>query len=183
MAELHRRSMPTAFLPRLGNRFLRQVYLASMSDPETIALVAERDGAFGGFATATSSVRAFSRRFAIGRGALAVALAAPGLARPGSLRELRSAAADRAGSPHLPDAELLFIAVKEGWRRQGVGRALESAVREELAERGVSDLKVLVGADNVDADRFYAGCGYRRAEEPTIGGDVRNRVWVRPVAS
>jgi ribosomal protein S18 acetylase RimI-like enzyme len=177
MAALHRRSMPTGFLPRLGRRVLRQIHLAAIDDPDTIALVAERDGAFEGFATATSSARTFSRRFAIDRGVLAAALALPRLARLGSLRELREVAADRSGSPHLPDAELLSIAVEVDRRRQGVGRALERAVREGLAERGVSSFKVLVGADNVDAERFYAGCGYRRAEQAVADG-VRNRVWV-----
>ncbi|HUP18642.1 MAG TPA: GNAT family N-acetyltransferase, partial [Gemmatimonadota bacterium] len=178
MATLHRRSMPTAFLPQLGDGFLRQLYLAAMEDPNTVAVVAERDGAFEGFGTATSSLRNFYRRFAIRRGVLAMALAGPRLARPSVIRRVRETAAYGNGRSELPDAELLSIAVAESSRGRGVGRALESEVRDGLSERGVSQFKVIVGANNVDANKFYASCGYRAAGETAVHDGASSRVWV-----
>jgi glycosyltransferase involved in cell wall biosynthesis/ribosomal protein S18 acetylase RimI-like enzyme len=178
MATLHRRSMPTAFLPQLGDGFLRQLYLTAMEDPNTVAIVAERDGAFEGFATATSSLRGFYRRFAIRRGLLAAAFAGPRLARPSVVRRVRETAAYGNGRSTLPDAELLSIAVADTSRGRGVGRALESEVRDGLTERGVSQFKVIVGADNVGANRFYESCGYRAAGETAVHDGVGSRVWV-----
>jgi glycosyltransferase involved in cell wall biosynthesis/ribosomal protein S18 acetylase RimI-like enzyme len=178
MAALHRTSMPTAFLPQLGDGFLRQLYLTAIDDPSTVALVAERDGAFEGFATAACSLRAFYRRFAGRRGVIAAALAGPRLARPSVIRRARETAAYGNGLLDLPDAELLSIAVTETARGRGVGRALEAEVRRGLAEREVSRFKVIVGADNVDANGFYASCGYRAAGEMSVHDGVSSRVWV-----
>jgi ribosomal protein S18 acetylase RimI-like enzyme len=178
MASLHRRSMPTAFLPRLGDGFMRQLYLTAIEDPRTVALVAERDGAFAGFATATASVRGFYRRFATRRGALAAAVAAPRLARSSVMRRARETGAYGNGHLDLPAAELLSIAVAEKARGRGVGRALETEIRGGLRERGVSRFKVVVGADNVVANRFYAACGYRAAGETAVHDGVPSRIWV-----
>lgn len=180
MARLHRTSMPTAFLPQLGDGFLRQLYREAIEDPDAVALVAERDGSMAGFATATSSVRSFYRRFALRRGALAGALAAPRLARPSVLRRARETAAyGTNGNGHgLPEAELLSIAVDEASRGRGIGRALEAAVRSGLAELGVSSFKVVVGADNAGANGFYRACGYRPAGRTAVHDGVRSEVWV-----
>ena len=178
MAALHRRSMPAAFLPRLGAGFLRQFYLAAIGDPDAVAVVAERDGAFEGFATATPSIRAFSRRFATGRGALAAALAAPRLARPSMLRRVRETVSYGNGRTDLPEAELLSIAVEDSARGRGVGRALDAAVRQGLAARGVSRFKAVVGADYVEANRFYAALGYRPIGETSVHDGVHSRIWV-----
>ena len=178
MAALHRRSMPAAFLPRLGPGFLRQFYLAAIADPDAVALVAERDGAFGGFATATPSIRAFTRRFATGRGALAAALAAPRLARPSMLRRVRETVSYGNGRTDLPEAELLSIAVEDAARGRGIGRALDAAVREALGARGVTRFKAVVGADYVEANRFYAALGYRPIGETSVHDGVPSRIWV-----
>jgi glycosyltransferase involved in cell wall biosynthesis/ribosomal protein S18 acetylase RimI-like enzyme len=178
MARLHRRSMPTAFLPRLGDGFLRQLYRTAIEDPKTVALVAERDGAFAGFAMATPSVRGFYRRFATRRGALAAALASPRLARPSVIRRARETAAYGNGRLDLPEAELLSIAVAETARGRGVGRALEAEIREGLGDKGVSRFKVIVGADNVAANKFYAACGYSIAGETAVHEGVSSRIWV-----
>ena len=178
MAALHRRSTPTAFLPRLGDGFLRQLYLAVIHDPSSIALVAERDGALEGFTAATVSVRAFYQRFATRRGVFAAALAAPRLVNPSVIRRAWETAGYGYGRLGLPDAELLSIAVREGSRRRGVAHALEARARESLGERGVSCFKVVVGTENVDANRFYASCGYVPAAQPAVHDGVSSRVWI-----
>jgi glycosyltransferase involved in cell wall biosynthesis/ribosomal protein S18 acetylase RimI-like enzyme len=178
MAALHRRSRPTDFLPQLGDGFLRQLYLAVIHDPRSVALIAERDGAFEGFTAATVSVRAFYRRFATRRGILAAALAAPRLVRPSLIRRARETAGCGHGRLGLPDAELLSIAVHEGSRRRGVGRALEARVRETLGDRGISCFKVVVGTENADANRFYASCGYVPAVQTAVHDGVSSRRWI-----
>ncbi|HEX5938370.1 MAG TPA: GNAT family N-acetyltransferase, partial [Actinomycetota bacterium] len=178
MARLHRRSMPTAFLPELGDGFLRQLYRVAIDDDDTVAMVAEREGALAGLAVATPSVRRFYRRFALRRGVLAASLAAPRLARPSVRRRAWETARYGNGATDLPAAELLSIAVDRSVRGRGVGTMLDAAIREGLSDRGVPRCKAVVGADNVAADRFYERRGYAHVADTSVHAGVRSHVWV-----
>ncbi|HEX2375352.1 MAG TPA: GNAT family N-acetyltransferase [Actinomycetota bacterium] len=187
MARLHADGMPDAFLPTLGPRFLARLYRALATDPEAVALVAERGGGVVGFAAGVTSVGGFYRRFARGHGPAAALAAAPRLVRPSVARRLletvRYPAAEVAGNGHLPDAELLSIAVAPAFRTGGTGRALADGVLAGLAGRGVDDIKVVVGAANQGANRFYAKVGFREAGRLTVHQGTPSNVWIRSCRS
>jgi glycosyltransferase involved in cell wall biosynthesis/ribosomal protein S18 acetylase RimI-like enzyme len=187
MARLHTAGMPDAFLPTLGQRFLAQLYRALAADPEAVALVAEAPAGVVGFAAGVTSVRAFYRRFARSHWPAAVLAAAPRLARPSVLRRLLETAryptAANQDDGRLPDAELLSIAVASEFRVGGTGRALADGVLAGLAERGADEVKVVVGAANGGANRFYAKVGFQHAGQLTVHEGTPSNVWVRPCHS
>jgi glycosyltransferase involved in cell wall biosynthesis/ribosomal protein S18 acetylase RimI-like enzyme len=187
MARLHADGMPDAFLPTLGQRFLARLYRALVTDPEAVALVAEGVDGVVGFAAGVTSVGGFYRRFARGHGPAAALAAAPRLVRPSVARRLletvRYPAADLAGNGHLPDAELLSIAVAPAFRAGGTGRALADGVLTGLAGRGVDDIKVVVGAANQGANRFYAKVGFTEAGQLTVHQGTPSNVWIRSCRS
>ncbi|HEX6207410.1 MAG TPA: GNAT family N-acetyltransferase [Actinomycetota bacterium] len=183
MARLHRESMPTAFLPTLGDGFLRQLYEALISDPQGVALVVEREGRVLGFATGVPSVPRFFRRFALRRGVRAFLSAAPRLASGQVRRRMRETAAYPEASVSLPPAELLSIAVAPGARAKGVGRALAGGVLTALGRRGATEVKVVVGADDEDANRFYERVGFRLAARLEVHAGTASNVWVRDVGA
>jgi GNAT superfamily N-acetyltransferase len=131
-------------------------------------------------------VGGFYRRFARGHGPAAALAAAPRLVRPTVARRLletvRYPAAGNGNGP-LPDAELLSIAVAPGWRAGGTGRALADGVLDGLAGRGVDDIKVVVGAANQGANRFYAKVGFREAGQLTVHQGTPSNVWIRSCRS
>ncbi len=186
MARLHADGMPEAFLPTLGPRFLSRLYRALAADPDAVALVAEGVDGVVGFAAGVPSVGGFYRRFARGQGPAAALAAAPRLVRPSVARRLletvRYPAAGNGNGP-LPDAELLSIAVAPGWRAGGTGRALADGVLDGLAGRGVDDIKVVVGAANQGANRFYAKVGFRDAGQLTVHQGTPSNVWIRSCRS
>ena len=186
MARLHADGMPEAFLPTLGPRFLSRLYRALAADPDAVALVAEGVDGVVGFAAGVPSVGGFYRRFARGQGPAAALVAAPRLVRPTVARRLletvRYPAAGNGNGP-LPDAELLSIAVAPGWRAGGTGRALADGVLDGLAGRGVDDIKVVVGAANQGANRFYAKVGFRDAGQLTVHQGTPSNVWIRSCRS
>jgi glycosyltransferase involved in cell wall biosynthesis/ribosomal protein S18 acetylase RimI-like enzyme len=186
MARLHADGMPEAFLPTLGPRFLARLYRALAADPDAVALVAEGVDGVVGFAAGVPSVGGFYRRFARGHGPAAALAAAPRLVRPGVARRLletvRYPAAGNGNGP-MPDAELLSIAVAPGWRAGGTGRALADGVLDGLAGRGVDDIKVVVGAANQGANRFYAKVGFREAGQLTVHQGTPSNVWIRSCRS
>lgn len=58
------------------------------------------------------------------------------------------------------DAEILTLAVGEGARQRGVGRALTRAAANEAGERGCERLVLEVAVDNQAALLLYAGLGF-----------------------
>ena len=62
-----------------------------------------------------------------------------------------------------PFQVLLYeIGVREGRRRQGIGRALMAELDNWMTDHGVASVWVL--ADNEGAEAFYAACGFTRDE-------------------
>jgi glycosyltransferase involved in cell wall biosynthesis/ribosomal protein S18 acetylase RimI-like enzyme len=186
MARLHADGMPDAFLPTLGPRFLARLYRALATDPQAVALVAEGVDGVVGFAAGVTSVGGFYRRFARGHGPAAALAAAPRLVRPSVARRLLETVrypADAGGDGQLPDAELLSIAVAPAFRAGGTGRALADGVLAGLAGRGADDIKVVVGAANQGANRFYAKVGFREAGQLTVHQGTPSNVWIRSCRS
>jgi glycosyltransferase involved in cell wall biosynthesis/ribosomal protein S18 acetylase RimI-like enzyme len=189
MARLHADGLPDAFLPTLGPRFLARLYRALATDPEAVALVAEGVGGVVGFAAGVTSVGGFYRRFARGHGPAAALAVAPRLARPGVARRLLETVRypvkepNGNGNGRLPDAELLSIVVAPGLRAGGTGRALAAGVLAGLAGRGVDQVKVVVGAANQGANRFYARVGFTEAGQLTVHQGTPSNVWIRSCRS
>ena len=187
MARLHAQGMPGAFLPSLGHGFLTRLYRALASDPRAVALVADSGGEVVGFAAGVVSVGGFYRRFALHHGPAAALAAAPRLARPSVLRRLletvRYPSSSTAELGPLPDAELLSIAVNPANRTGGTGRALADGILLGLAERGAREIKVVVGAANHGANRFYAKVGFRPAGHLSVHQGTPSNVWIRPCHS
>jgi ribosomal protein S18 acetylase RimI-like enzyme len=178
LAKLHRDALPDAFLSGLGSGFLQVLYRALATDTESVAVVAERDGAIVGFVTGVPSVRRFYRRFFLRHAARAAVAAAPVVLRPGVLRRMRETATYPQGLSGLPEAELLSIAVVGAARRSRVATELVTRLFADLAGRGVEEVKVVVSAGNLPANRFYERVGFRLAGSTEVHqGDVSN-VWV-----
>jgi len=175
--------MPDAFLPTLGQPFLTRLYRAIAADSDAVAIVAQGVDGVVGFAAGVTSVGAFYRRFARRHGPMAALAAAPRLIRPRVawrlLETVRYPSQVDAGNDRLPDAELLSIAVDPAWRVGGTGRALANGVLAALADRGVGELKVVVGAANLVANRFYARVGFREAGYLTVHQGTPSKVWIR----
>lgn len=161
LASIHRGALPGAFLSSLGHRFLRRLYIALATDPDAEVFVAEDGHGVAGFATGVPSVRGFYRRFYVRHGLLAGLAAAPSLIRRGMIHKFRETGKYPDASRNLPDSELLSIAVAGRLRSRGVGRQLAERILSGLSERGVSEIKVVVGADNNEANRFYERIGFK----------------------
>jgi glycosyltransferase involved in cell wall biosynthesis/ribosomal protein S18 acetylase RimI-like enzyme len=183
MARLHAAALPSAFLPTLGQAFLGRLYRALAGDPRSVALVAEGSDGVVGFAAGVVSVGAFYRRFAVRHGPAAALAAAPRLASPAVLGRLLETVRypARADTPAagLPDAELLAIAVAPEARAGGTGRTLADGVLDGLAARGAGQVKVVVGAANGGANRFYERVGFQLAGRLSVHQGTPSNVWIR----
>lgn len=178
MARLHCAALPTAFLPSLGEGFVRQLYLSLIALPSGVAAVAEDDQGVVGFAAGVPSVAGFYRSFLLRRGVLAALAAAPRLVRPKVLRRAWETARYPGEIGDLPDAELLAIAVDGRYRSSGIGRRLAAAVLDRLREGGAERVKVVAAADNVGAKRFYESLGFVHQATIEVHRGTPSNVWV-----
>jgi glycosyltransferase involved in cell wall biosynthesis/ribosomal protein S18 acetylase RimI-like enzyme len=178
MARLHREGLPNAFLPLLGDRFLRLMYRAMVADAAAITLVAENGRGVVGFAAGAASVEDFYRRFRRRHGISAAVAAAPRLLSSRIRRRLRETADYTDRTEGLPDAELLAIAVDPAHASRGIGRALAGGVLDGLAERGADEVRVTVAASNSRANRFYEWLGFRLVRRIAVHDGVPSNVLV-----
>jgi glycosyltransferase involved in cell wall biosynthesis/ribosomal protein S18 acetylase RimI-like enzyme len=178
LARLHRQSLPEAFLPTLGEGFMRQLYRSLLDDGVT--LVAEDHRGVIGFASGVASVRVFYRRFYRRHGVRAALAAVPRLVRPSVLRRVVETARYPSGDDSLPDAELLAIAVDAEVRTRSVsvGVVLARGVLQRLAELGADRVKVVTSSDNQQANRFYRSLGFDHQREIVVHDGTPSNVWV-----
>ena len=168
---------PTAFLPLLGPGFMSQIFRAHIEDPESVAVVAERNGEIIGYSTGVASLSAFRRRFLVRRGIPAAVAAAPRLAHPRVLRKVLETGRYPEKTRGLPDAEWNFIGVKAGtaW---GLGPELGRETLDGLSERGVREVKCYVADDNKVMDWMLRRMGFELVGDVALHEGQPSSVYV-----
>jgi ribosomal protein S18 acetylase RimI-like enzyme len=159
-AGLHVEQISEGFLSLLGTGFLQRLYRRIRVHPHSFLLMADAQGTPVGFIAGSTDVAGLYRSFLWRDGALAALQAAGPLARGWRrvFETLRHGASDRTATAR--GAELLSVAVDQGWRGQGAGRLLVAAFLAEAAARGSDAAHVVVGADNVGAVALYQQAGF-----------------------
>jgi ribosomal protein S18 acetylase RimI-like enzyme len=161
LAELHATRISEGFLASLGVGFLTRLYRRITRSPDSFAYVElERPGGpVVGFAAATTSTGQLYKSFALHDGVVAGLTSAPQLLRSWR-RVLETLRYPGGEGEDLPAAEILAVAVDADAGGRGVGRRVVDAATALLEARGVGEVKVVTGSDNVAALKLYARCGF-----------------------
>jgi ribosomal protein S18 acetylase RimI-like enzyme len=178
LARLHIHSLPEGFLSSLGERFLRVFYAALATDKGAITLVADGDEGVVGFAAGVTSVGDFYRRFFARRAIPAAIAAAHHLWHPRMLSRAWETARYARDTGDYPEAELISIGIADSRRGRGLGRQLLEGVLEGLREKGVQEVRVMVGADNDPANEFYSRMGFRALGRIPVHRGQLSNLWV-----
>ena len=178
IVRLHLQVIPdTAFLPVLGEGFLWQLFKAHIEDPNSVAVVAEREAEVIGYSTGVLSMRSFRRRFLARHGLAASIAAAPQLVRPRVFRKVLETTRYPEMTKGLPDAEWNFIGVKRG-TAPGLGIELGRSVIERLAAKGVQVVKGYVACDNRVMNSMVRRMGFQRVGEVALHDGLPCNVYV-----
>jgi ribosomal protein S18 acetylase RimI-like enzyme len=177
MAALHAAVMTKAFLPMLGEPFLRHLFRALVDDPTTPTFVADRGGEVIGYTSGAVSMRAFRRRFVLRRGLPAALGAAPRLLHPSVLRRAYELFTYPEQTLGLPDAEHTLIGIRPK-TAPGLGTALTLEALEALEDLGVDEIKCYVAADNLTMRRVVKRVGFEPRGEITLHDGVPSYVCV-----
>lgn len=179
LGRLHAESLPHAFLPTLGPRFMERLYVALIADPGGVVLVAEVDGMRVGMVSGVASVPAFYRRFFRRHGFRAALAAGTRLLRPSVLRRMRETSHYPDMTRKYPDAEVLTWNVVPEGRAKGLGSPLLKAVVEGLCRKGATEVKAFLYADNVAVTTVLKRTGWEYIGPIMVhDGGVPSSLWV-----
>lgn len=62
-------------------------------------------------------------------------------------------------------AEITEIYVEEAYQKQGIGKGLLHYAEDWYRGRNIHDFQLFTGGENLNAQKFYKGQGYRRSDE------------------
>jgi ribosomal protein S18 acetylase RimI-like enzyme len=182
IAELHIEALDQSFLSTLGVAFLSLMYEA-IDKSEKGTLILRKDGSevIGFVAGAISVGGIYQEMFRYKRQLLASLLPAmfslKKLIRIGE-NFLYARREDDVGSMNLPNAELLTIAVKSGFRGRRIADQLFSDLSRAFSDKGVTQFRIVVGESLAPAHCFYRRMGARALGEVFLHGKSRSMVYV-----
>jgi ribosomal protein S18 acetylase RimI-like enzyme len=170
-AQLHAERIGEGFLSHLGSGFLTRLYRRVVASPDSFLLIAHRGDQAVGFLAGTTDVSRLYRSFLLRDGVTASLVAGPRLVRslPRAVETLRYGTRDKPqgalNEVPEPAAELLAIAVSPSVEGRGLGHILVTGFFEQLAARGVTSARVVVGGSNSAAISLYRRAGFDTVEE------------------
>lgn len=174
VAAIHHEALPQDFLPSLGLRFLERVYYpAALTAGAAHTLVAAIRNEPVGFVTVAHDSDRFSHEILRGRLHLLAGYALRAAARDGRhlLKSLAVLRAALSGSRDPIAGEIVFIAVDERFRGQGLGRTLVRSALAELASAGVPECRTKTLQRNAGVIRMYEEMGWRVRDHFTFLGN------------
>jgi GNAT superfamily N-acetyltransferase len=196
IARLHRESITTGFLSRLGPGFLAALYKSIGRSPYSKIFVAidQDTQKVAGFAACSLDTAAMYRHILLRRGLLFFVLLLPRVFLPGNLKficetlfypqktkkikPIRHGGDDDTPAMAVvhtgPCVELLSIAVSDDFRKKGVGRDLLNALEPFMRKNGVTSYTTVTSSTDPDTNAFYKKCGFHFRREVPHHGNVLN---------
>lgn len=184
LARLHRETVPSAFLPTLGDGFMRMLYRALLKDPHgTVTVVEDETGRVVALASGADSVPAFYRRFFRRYGVPAAFVAVPKLLRPQVLKRALETARFPKSAEQFPEAEIFVWGVDRTVRARGLGVTVLDEATRDMGRRGVAEVRGIVYAENERARSVLEGSGWRIVGEVSVHNGRTSVVVVRSCPS
>lgn len=181
-AIIHQREIHTGFLSQLGIRFLKLLYTGMICSDRVLCLVVEdENGQVVGFVSGSSHVGRFYKEFFVKRGLQAFLILLPKMVKPGTIKKILETTKYKSDGDlsQIPKAELLAIAVDRSVRGTGVACDLTEALFKGCRDMEIQEIKVVVGAQNIPANKFYKKMGFELRSYIFIHDSEKSNVYVK----
>ena len=179
--EIHRSEIPEGFLSSLGVPFLTEMYRAIALEPATFLFGSTAGDSLEGLICGSEGGLSPIRLVLKMSPWRVLRHAGPRLAQPANflraVETLRYMGADPS-TVDLPPSEILNFAVSRSSQGKGVGQLLFRELCREFKARGVGNIRIVTGADQRSAQRFYESAGARRAGSLTVHEGTDSVVYV-----
>lgn len=162
IASLHVKGIEGGFISSLGVEFVEALYEVVILDKTSFGFVADDEGNVVGFIAFTVNLNRLYRRIILKSGVRFAFILAGKLL---SLKRIKKVCEtffypSRTARLNLPNAELLAVVIASDSGGKGFGAQLTHVGLEECAKRGIGNVKVMVGKDNIQANKLYSKCGF-----------------------
>jgi ribosomal protein S18 acetylase RimI-like enzyme len=162
IAKLHIQGLSPGFISMLGCDFVTALYEAIAQNQMSFGFVAEEKGNVLGFVAFTTNLNKLYKFVVLKKGWRFALLL---IGKMFSLKRIKKVFEtlfypNRVKKLNLPSAELLSIVVAEEGRGKKLGTQLLQKGFQECQKRRIEKVKVLVGEENIAANRLYQKCGF-----------------------
>lgn len=179
LARLHREEIAGGFLTSLGDPFLQGLYKALAQSPSAVLFVATVDDRPCGFILGTTGTSQVYREGLRRLPWSAICRLAIKLVRFEVMRKAWETLCypSRTSETQLPAAEILNFCVSSSSQGRGIGRQLFAHLMRELRMRGVDEVRIVTGASQTQAHRFYEKVGATLATTIEVHRDSDSLVY------
>jgi ribosomal protein S18 acetylase RimI-like enzyme len=162
-AAVHVAAFPSFFLSSLGERFLRELYVAFAEEDDVVAVIVEIDGRLAGAAAGPLQPAGFFRRLALRRFLpFAIAALPAVMRRPSIGKKVLGGLGYRGPETDAAGALLSTICVSPTARSAGVGSALLGAWCQAAVAAGATRAFLTTDREeNSQANAFYVRNGWK----------------------
>ena len=182
IARLHLVGLSEGFLSSLGHGFLTLLYQAMVESDEAVVLCAKDGERPVGFIAGCTNLDEFYKEFRKKYKWKAFRILFKRSFSFDFIRKILQTNSYADKSRHLPDAELLSIVVLEEYWGSGISGQLLQKFCGELVAKGVKELKVIVWAKNIRANKYYEKQGFVLAETMELVNGQNSNVYVRKLS-
>lgn len=157
IAEIHKSEIPGGFLSSLDTRFLVRMYQTFSSSKHAFLLAATSEDFVVGFICCSLQTKEAYRDFMLRSGAHSFFILIKHVFSLKMLARIIEVLAypKRNASLDLPPSEILNFSVRHEFQRRGLGTALFAAAIEEYGQAEIDSIKIVVGANQSGAIKFY----------------------------
>lgn len=184
LAEIHSQEIRSGFLAELGLPFLRNLYRTIARSPDAFIFAAVCDGCVVGFICGATNTGRVYKQYLLRRGLLDIWKVIPRILtfrRAKSVLETLTYPS-RNRLAELPSAEILNFCVRGSSQRLGIGKRLFACLNKEFYQRGESEIRIVTGAQQITAQRFYESLGATKCQEIEVHQGSRSFVYLYETA-
>jgi ribosomal protein S18 acetylase RimI-like enzyme len=162
-AALHIQGINTGFISSLGIDFVTALYEAIAKSASSFGFAVEDNDKVLGFVTFTTNLSRLYKSIIAQKGWRFALLLAGKMFSVKRIKKVFETLfyPSRVKKMHLPDAELLSIAVDPEKYHNGLATELVHRSLEHCKKIGLDKVKVLVAAANEPANKLYMKCGFK----------------------
>lgn len=181
IAKLHIEGINEGFISSLGIDVLTVLYEAIAKSEFGFGFVAQEDGKTVGFLAMTTNLGKLYKSIVLKNGLRFAFMLAGKMLSLGMLKKVFETLfyPSRVKKMSLPPAELLSVVIAQEQRGRGLAAQLLERAFEECANRGIQEIKVLVGAGMEPANRWYVNRGFKLQGQIDSHGNISNIYTVR----
>ncbi len=180
IARLQSENITTAFISKLGQKFMAILYSSLIAFPGGSVIVAvNTPGEIVGFVAGVNDTAAFYKYFLRNNFLKASFSLLPGVLSLDRIRKVFETLMYGKRTQGISvKAELLSIAVAKDYQKQGVGSMLVEGLISGFKAKGIDEFKVAAGSKIVNACRLYERMGGILSLEIEIHKGEKSRVYV-----